>query len=711
MLENLKIAVKSQKKLIFIFFLTIFMPAITLSIFGVIAIRNERFRRAEQVENEHRGAAELLRSQISSQIKDLENILLRVVQNPAVLDQNLAGITGLAESEFNSQDIVEEVVLAYKDGATEYPLFSPTKISYAPSGLPPLSTTQRDQLKRAEANEFQLKRLRTAIAGYKRLYESLSQKSLKAQMLHNMGRCYTKLKNYNNAAELYSQVIRDYPDSASVSGVPLSLLSQLQIIDCQAKLGKTEEMLRGGLSLYADLLVKPWNLNADQYRTYTGLTSEKIQTALSEEKNLNSDSKEMEEFKRLQERHQHRNKRWQVIMNIDTHILPELMRRVIERNSADKGPQTYAARVDGREYKMIAIPILNGPAYEVLGLLGVKFDEEYLIDNLLSHTIQEMQLSEKTTVVISDLSGTPLLGTKPSGSEVPTVTELFEGNFPPWRMQFYRGEAASSGILSIRRSFYFWTILTLIVILIFGSVLIMRTVAHEMDVLKIKSDFVSSVSHEFKTPLTSIKALVERLQDGKVKDVEKMSQYYSVIAQDTEKLSRLVKNVLDFSKIEEGKVDYDLVETDLALWLVDQVENFQQNEMAKHVHITSNVNRNIPTLAVDQDVMSQVILNLLGNAVKFSPPGSEIKASLSHDKDEITITITDQGIGIPPDEIDKIFDKFYQGRSAQKLTVKGTGLGLTLVKHIVEAHRGRIEVESTVGTGSTFTIKLPLRSV
>jgi len=277
-------------------------------------------------------------------------------------------------------------------------------------------------------------------------------------------------------------------------------------------------------------------------------------------------------------------------------------------------------------------------------------------------------------------------------------------------MQFYRGETEESGILAIRKSFYFWTILTLIIILIFGSALIMRTVAHEMDILKIKSDFVSSVSHEFKTPLTSIKALVERLQEGKVKDSAKLNQYYSVIAQDTEKLTRLVKNVLDFSKIEEGRVEYNLVETDLNVWLVQQIESFQQNEMAKNIKIRCMPDPNIPTIEIDPDAMSQVIVNLLGNAIKFSPKDTEVVADLKNRDDVIILEIKDQGIGIPPDEVDKVFDKFYQGRSAQKLTVKGTGLGLTLVKHIVDAHGGKIAVESCVGKGTTFIITFPLKS-
>lgn len=710
MFENLKIAVKRQKKLIFIFLLTIFIPAITLSIFGVIAIRNEKFRRAERIETEHRRAAEFLRYQISTQVKAIENSLVPIAQSSAVLERYYPGIVVLT-ADLANQELVEEIFLAYKDGSLEYPLFVPQKKSFSSAMLPPLSAPQQEQLKSAEENEFKFRRLQTAISGYSRLYSTFSNNNRKAQMLHNMARCYAKLNNQTKAIETYSRVIQECPESISSSGLPLSLLAQLQVLTCYKNMGEASHMFEESLRLYTDLLEKPWDLNADQYKTYTDLTLELIQTAMQDENISTSNPASLTEFKSLQERHVQKRQRWQVISGIETNILPELMRRFTERNNSEPLSHTYVGTGDGHNYLMLVIKILEDSNSEAQGLLGIKINDVYLKETMLPEVIKKIQLSEKTNILISDLSGNIILGNMPSNLENPTVTGLFEGNFPPWRMQFFRGEAEDSGILSLRKSFYFWTILTLIFILIFGAVLIMRTVAHEMDILKIKSDFVSSVSHEFKTPLTSIKALVERLQEGKVKDRAKRNHYYSVIAQDTEKLARLVKNVLDFSKIEEGKVAYNFVETDLCHWIIQQVDSFQQNEMAKDIKIHCLLDNDIPLIEIDRDAMSQVVVNLLGNAIKFSPKESEINTILRKTEDSIILAIKDQGIGIPPDEIDKIFDKFYQGSSAQKLTVKGTGLGLTLVRHIVEVHGGKIGVESKVGEGTAFSISLPLKSI
>lgn len=308
-----------------------------------------------------------------------------------------------------------------------------------------------------------------------------------------------------------------------------------------------------------------------------------------------------------------------------------------------------------------------------------------------------IQFSLESDVAVSNLQGRILLGQKNPSTGLATITEFFEDNFPPWRIEFYRSKTGALGALDIKRNFYFWTILTLVVVLISGAVLISRAIAHEMAVLKLKSDFVSSVSHEFKSPLTSIKALTDRLKEGKVKDSERMKQYFSLITQGVERLTCLVRNILDFSKVEEGKKEYEFVETDVAQLVAEQIENFKKGEFSKGIKIRAQVNKDIPQLNVDKEALSQALNNLLDNAVKFSPDRKEIVVNVRKDKTNVFIEVKDRGIGIPPQELDKIFDKFFQGRNTLPQSIKGTGLGLTLVKHTVEAHEGRTMLLSPTG--------------
>lgn len=211
---------------------------------------------------------------------------------------------------------------------------------------------------------------------------------------------------------------------------------------------------------------------------------------------------------------------------------------------------------------------------------------------------------------------------------------------------------------AIYNSFYFWTIITLIIILVFGVTLIGRTLSHEIEVLKIKSEFVSSVSHEFKTPITSIKGLIERLIEGKVNDPERMKEYFSVIAQDAENLSRLVGNFLNFAKIEEGKDQYDFIDTDLGKWLRNTVANFRKESIWTGINFSTQIASDIPSFPIDQNHMTLAINNLIDNAVKYSSGKIEVKIKLEKCENTIQIKIEDHGIGIPKKELSKIFEKF-----------------------------------------------------
>jgi signal transduction histidine kinase len=261
---------------------------------------------------------------------------------------------------------------------------------------------------------------------------------------------------------------------------------------------------------------------------------------------------------------------------------------------------------------------------------------------------------------------------------------------------------------NIFANFYFWTIITLIIILVFGTALIARIVAREMEILKIKSDFVSSVSHEFKTPLTSMKALTERLEKGKVTQPEKMKQYISIISHDIDRLIRLVGNILNFSNIEEGKKVYKKEKTDIAIWLKETINIYKKESIESDININVQLKDEMPAISIDKDAMTQSIFNLLDNAVKFSQGVKEIGVTAEKNDSSIIIKIKDKGIGIEKDEQDKIFEKFYRGKSAVEYYIKGTGLGLALVKYTVDAHNGQIDVESELGWSTVFTISLPI---
>jgi signal transduction histidine kinase len=174
-------------------------------------------------------------------------------------------------------------------------------------------------------------------------------------------------------------------------------------------------------------------------------------------------------------------------------------------------------------------------------------------------------------------------------------------------------------------------------------------------------------------------------------------------------LSSLVKNILDFSKVEEGRREYVFQEADVTQLVRAEIENFKRDKIYAGIKIDTQISRNTPPLYVDRKAFSLALNNLLDNAVKFSPERKDIFVKVRKEADNVRVDVKDSGTGIDSSEKDKIFDKFYQGKNATKLSVKGTGLGLALVKHTMEAHGGRALVKSKPGQGSTFSLVFPIR--
>jgi len=708
MLENLRLAVKRQKKLIIIFCLTIFIPSISLSIFGIRAIRNERFRLAKQIENEHRRAAESLKSQVGFHLEELGLVLQNLARSNAFLQRDDAGIQNLLEAQLAGNPLVEEVFVAFEGEAPFFPLFQPRPGGSTPSFDLVSEVSLQERLKRAESYEFKEKNYKSAISVYRGLFDRSKDINVKAGMLANVARCLMKAEDYRRAIQHYQKIGDDYPESLSSTGLPLALIGRLQIATCYRNLGEYESSLETSLELYQDILHMRWPLELAQFKTYATLVQESLNEALAENQRIPSLEEHKDEFDKLQIVHQERLEQWMVIEDIIREIVPELRERQ-DLSPYRSDPIRFHVIPNGRDFLLSAVQIPDSSRTHSVGLLGIKIGEQHITENLIPAAIANIQFSHPSNVVVSRLSGKILLGEKDSSAEAATATEFFEDNFPPWRIEIFRSSGEALGALDLKRSFYFWTIITLIVVLISGAVLISRTIAQEMAVLRLKSDFVSSVSHEFKSPLTSIKSLAERLRDGKVKDSQRMKQYFSVITQDADRLTRLVKNILDFSKIEEGKREYEFMDTDLGQLVTQKIEDFQREEIAKGMRIQTRISEDIPRCDVDKEALTQALNNLLDNAVKFSTDRKEIEVILKKDDTNVFIEVKDKGIGIPPNELDKIFDKFYQGRNEVRKAAKGTGLGLTLVKHTVEAHGGRIEVESRVDEGSVFSIVLPIQ--
>jgi two-component system phosphate regulon sensor histidine kinase PhoR len=243
-----------------------------------------------------------------------------------------------------------------------------------------------------------------------------------------------------------------------------------------------------------------------------------------------------------------------------------------------------------------------------------------------------------------------------------------------------------------------------------GVVMIMRDITREKQIAEMKSDFVSGVSHELRTPLSSIRAYIEMLVDGEAGDEHSRREFYNIIQSETNRLSRLIDNILNISRIESGIVRMQREEVAVTAVLRDALEVMQPQARARHVSLTTNFNAGDARVSGDRDMLLQVVLNLVSNAVKYTPSGGRIVIDTSIDQARraVVISVSDTGVGVPPEDLPHIWDKFYRVADHKKIA-KGTGLGLNLVKHVVETvHQGHVSVKSEVGVGSTFSLSLPL---
>jgi len=240
-------------------------------------------------------------------------------------------------------------------------------------------------------------------------------------------------------------------------------------------------------------------------------------------------------------------------------------------------------------------------------------------------------------------------------------------------------------------------------------VTILRNVTYEREVSRMKSDFVSKASHELRTPLSSIKAYVEMLLDGEAKDEESRREFYSVIKNESDRLGRLIDNMLNISRIEAGIIRVNPQEVNFVDAARRVVDLLQPQAKTKDISLSVQSGPLVYTAMADEDMVHQVLLNLVSNAIKYTPEGGRVTVSVENDDAQgaVMVTVADTGLGIPPDDVDKIFDKFYRIDNYKRVA-PGTGLGLNLVKHIVETvHHGQVSVSSELGLGSKFTFTIP----
>lgn len=406
----------------------------------------------------------------------------------------------------------------------------------------------------------------------------------------------------------------------------------------------------------------------------------------------------------------------------------EMMKKLRQAELREGSPQFYffdnsVPRGDKKTYQNVALLTLPWMPADHVAIGGVAFDSEYLqkeffpemLSSLLVQDIGEPQGNkspdnEAVMMVHVKKDNGPFAASKAWDGGVPEVERNFDDGFPGLTLAIkYRGttvEALGHKFMVLS----FLTIGCLSLFLAGGILLTYRTVTKEIGLAKLKSDFVANVSHELRTPLALIRLYAETLEMGRLHGQEKHLEYYQIIRKESERLTGLINNILDFSRIEAGRKEYSFRETDLGELVRNTLDAYRFQIERNGFVYEEKISDDLPPIQVDREAIARSLLNLVNNAIKYSTQDKFLGVSLYRSNGAIKLEVADHGIGIPHTEQSKIFDKFYRVGDPLVHDTKGSGLGLSLVRHIAQAHGGEIGVESAPGRGSKFIMTLPLAS-
>jgi signal transduction histidine kinase len=348
----------------------------------------------------------------------------------------------------------------------------------------------------------------------------------------------------------------------------------------------------------------------------------------------------------------------------------------------------------------------------------VSFDQDYLQNTFFPAVLKDV-LNSKSAMLRAD-PNPPAMMIHPTKDSTPWVASTnWDGGKPEVERPFadiFQGMTLAikwpgTTIADISAKFlrYNYTVLAALSLLMIGGIfLTYRNVSREMNLARLKSDFVANVSHELRTPLALIRLYAETLELGRLTAKEKYQEYFRIIREESERLTALINNILDFSRIEAGRKEYEFKETNLPELVRSTLDSYRFQIEQNGFAFEENISRDIPPVNVDREAIARSLLNLVNNALKYSKDNKYIGVSLYRADSCVKLEVLDHGMGIPADEQEKIFEKFYRCGDPLVHNIKGSGLGLSLVRHIVRAHGGDVEVESAPEKGSKFTIALPL---
>ena len=342
-------------------------------------------------------------------------------------------------------------------------------------------------------------------------------------------------------------------------------------------------------------------------------------------------------------------------------------------------------------------------------IYGLVINPQEFITQILSSRLQEVAKDEFIISVTNPKTGYQFNSTK-DFEKRPLQAQKALWIFPDYNLGISLVGQSIQDLVKERALNNLILIGILLLVLITSVIFVYRSVKKELEFAQAKADFVSNVSHELRTPLALISMFAETLEMDRVKTEEKKKEYYSIISHESNRLGKIVNTILNFSKMEAGKRKFIFAEEDLNEVIIQVYQNYSYHLYNKGFEFEYEPGIDIQKIMIDREAVSEAIVNLIDNAVKYSIESKFIKMIIGNENGFVFIEIQDKGIGISEEDQKKVFDKFYRVSSGLVHTTKGTGLGLSLVNQIMDAHKGKIILKSKLGEGSSFKLLFPKKS-
>jgi signal transduction histidine kinase len=640
-----------------------------------------------QRQTEERYAADviLIEKKVAEKLSDLVGSLQALARDPRVVRLDISKMTPLLLGASRLDEIPVENIFAFDD-QNQLLVPPPRTAASAPGNSLPVDLewgSFREEIDRLEHLEFVEKDLEHALQGYQALYSQMSKTPLRAALLKNIAVVYRKLHQDSLAEREYLKLIHEYDQLADPSGYPMGILARKLLIQLYDRKGSWERAQELRQDLYEGLVLGRWKIPLSQQ-----------ETLLQEVRQGTGHRGPWDRILALERRLEKLQPIGQAFAKQDW---PGLSERLRKRGWSEQGGVLQLS--GSREHLAVVAPILSPESHRRQGWL-VALVPGRSVWPMVEHSMTELAgpLGLKAEI---DEGGGPA---KPGFQHPVNPVD------PPLYFRLLDSNSSERDQLARRRRWIFGGMVGFsFVVIVTGIIVIGRAARRETEAANLKADFVANVSHELRTPLTAISHIGERLSLGRYRSEEERNEFYGLLGKETSRLRLLIEDVLDFSKMLAGKKIYRLERLDLGALVQEASDHFEAKAEAHGFAVRLDLAPETISIRGDRRSLLQALLNLMDNAMKYSGESRQIDVRVTRTQDRGRVAVQDYGIGIPEKEKPKIFEKFYRGeQAAGDTSIGGVGLGLAMVKHIVEGHQGNIWVESAPGQGSVFCLEFPL---